>query len=111
MHFNFLADSRLPNGQEFFEGHRHLLTGLGGHPIRRPNRIPFGFNLNVDIAECVTQPLGDLHLHGVHKGTPTGRQDELDGDLSGFVDEDLVGDAHVDNADAAIGTARVIDSP
>ena len=36
----------------------------------------------LDIAKHLTQPLRNLQLYGVHKGTSPGRQGELDGDLS-----------------------------
>jgi hypothetical protein len=66
--------------------------------------------VHVDALDAVerAQPIGDRGGHGRHERAPAGREHEVDVDVAAR-DADVLDDAHVDDADATVGAARVVD--
>src|SRR3954469_2355748 len=105
---SLLGDPALAVGLELVERHDELLAGRLGQPVHRPHRIPHGADLDGLDARHLPQALGDGGRHRRDERAPARRQDEVDVDVRA-VDADVLDDAHVDDAHAAVGAARVVD--
>src|SRR3954466_14332482 len=105
---SLLGDPALAVGLELVERHDELLAGRLGQAVLRPHRVPHGADLDGLDAVHLAQALGDGGRHRRDERAPAGRQDEVDVDVRA-VDADVLDDAHVDDAHAAVGAARVVD--
>src|SRR4051812_46974060 len=103
-----LRDSRLAVRLELLERHDELLPRRVRQAVHRPYRVPDGADLDRLDAVHLAQALGDGGRHRRDERAPAGRQDEVDVDVRA-VDADVLDDAHVDDAHAAVGAARVVD--
>src|SRR5919199_166404 len=103
-----LRDPRLAVGLELLERHDELLAGRRGEAVHRPDRVPNGANLDGLDALHLPQALGDGGRHRRDERAPARGQDEVDVDVRA-VDADVLDDAHVDDAHAAVRAARVVD--
>src|SRR3954454_6544773 len=95
-------------GLELLERHDELLPRRLRQAVHRPDRVPDGPDLDRLDAVHLAQALGDGGRHRRDERAPAGRQDEDDVDVRA-VDADVLDDAHVDDAHAAVGAARVVD--
>src|SRR3954470_20967265 len=95
-------------GLELLERHGELLPRRLRQAVHRPDRVPDGADLDRLDAVHLAQALGDGGRHRRDERAPAGRQDEVDVDVRA-VDADVLDDAHVDDAHAAVGAARVVD--
>src|SRR3954462_11938001 len=105
---SLLGDPRLAVGLELLERHDELVPRRWGQAVHRPDRVPHGADLDGLDAVHLPQALGDGGRHRRDERAPARGQDEVDVDVRA-VDADVLHDAHVDDAHAAVGAARVVD--
>src|SRR4051794_4943749 len=105
---SLLGDPGPAVGLELLERHDELLPRRLRQTVHRPDRVPDGPDLDRLDAVHLAQALGDGGRHRRDERAPAGRQDEVDVHVRP-VDADVLHDAHVDDAHAAIGAARVVD--
>src|SRR3954453_1923434 len=105
---SLLCDPRLAVGLELLERHDELVPRRWGQAVHRPDRVPHGADLDGLDAVHLPQALGEGGRHRRDERAPARGQDEVDVDVRA-VDADVLHDAHVDDAHAAVGAARVVD--
>src|SRR6185503_13020500 len=105
---SLLGDPTLSVGLELLERHFELGPRGVGQAVHRPHGVPHGADLDGLDAVHPLQALGDGGRHRRDERAPARGQDEVDVDVRA-VDADVLHDAHVDDAHAAVGAARVVD--
>src|SRR3954471_21292408 len=105
---SLLGDPGPAVGLELLERHDELLPRRVRQAVHRPDRVPDGPDLDRLDAVHLAQALGDGGRHRRDERAPARRQDEVDVDVRA-VDADVLHDAHVDDAHAAVRAARVVD--
>src|SRR3954453_515520 len=105
---SLLGDPGPAVGLELLERHDELLPRRLRQAVHRPDRVPDGADLDRLDAVHLAQAFGYGGRHRRDERAPAGRQDEVDVDVRA-VDADVLDDAHVDDAHAAVRAARVVD--